>query len=78
MSLKLFKYTHHNLSILLPVLFREKLYYAPLLWRNTPNEIMTDLVVQRTFDQGEEGGGIIILWIGTLGAELSIPSDGYD
>ena len=39
---------------------------------------MTDLVVQRTFDQGEEGGGIIILWIGTLGAELSIPSDGYD
>ena len=39
---------------------------------------MTDLVAQRTFDQGEEGGGIIILWIGTLGAELSIPSDGYD
>ena len=38
---------------------------------------MTDLVVQRTFDQGEEGGGII-MWIGTLGAELSIPSDGYD
>ena len=39
---------------------------------------MTDLVVQRTFDQGEEGGGIIILWIGTPGAEFSIPSDGYD
>ena len=39
---------------------------------------MTDLVVQRTFDQGEEEGGIIILWIGTPGAELRIPSDGYD
>lgn len=39
---------------------------------------MTDLVVQCTFDQGEEGGGIIILWIGTPGVELRIPSDRCD
>ena len=40
---------------------------------------LTDLVVQCTYTgKGVGKGEIIILWIGTPGVELRIPSDGYD
>ena len=55
MSLKLFKYTHHNLFTHLPVFFREKLYKHPSCGGILPMK-MTDLVVQRTFDWEGEGG----------------------
>ena len=79
MSLKLFKYIPIIIYLSFFLFYSGKNYIMhPSCGGILPMK-MTDLVVQCTYTgRGVGKGEIIILWIGTPGVELRIPSDGYD